>query len=170
MDFQTMLKKCTRLSYASPQEFIEDAALVFENAEAYNKVSVFLFLTSFSRFVHDVCLLVAHTLLWFCAKCVFLLLTSISSSLARCVSCWSYPSLVLSKMCVLLFLTSFSGFVHGVFLFFTSFSSSCARCMHLVAHILLWSHARCVSCFSHLSLGLCLMCVFVFLTSFSDIV
>ncbi|XP_059141416.1 tyrosine-protein kinase BAZ1B-like isoform X2 [Physella acuta] len=37
MDFQTMLKKCTRLSYASPQEFIEDAALVFENAEAYNK-------------------------------------------------------------------------------------------------------------------------------------
>ncbi|CAL1535554.1 unnamed protein product [Lymnaea stagnalis] len=37
MDFQTMLKKCTRLSYASPQEFIEDAALVFENAETYNK-------------------------------------------------------------------------------------------------------------------------------------
>ncbi|GFO01346.1 tyrosine-protein kinase baz1b-like [Plakobranchus ocellatus] len=37
MDFQTMLKKCARLSYASPQEFIEDAALVFENAESYNK-------------------------------------------------------------------------------------------------------------------------------------
>ncbi|RUS86394.1 hypothetical protein EGW08_005844 [Elysia chlorotica] len=38
MDFQTMQKKCARLSYASPQEFIEDAALVFENAESYNKV------------------------------------------------------------------------------------------------------------------------------------
>ncbi|KAH9510396.1 Tyrosine-protein kinase baz1b [Bulinus truncatus] len=37
MDFQTMMKKCARLSYASPQEFIEDAALVFENAETYNK-------------------------------------------------------------------------------------------------------------------------------------
>ncbi|GFS25330.1 bromodomain adjacent to zinc finger domain, 1B, partial [Elysia marginata] len=37
MDFQTMQKKCARLSYASPQEFIEDAALVFENAESYNK-------------------------------------------------------------------------------------------------------------------------------------
>ncbi|XP_055899439.1 tyrosine-protein kinase BAZ1B-like [Biomphalaria glabrata] len=37
MDFQTMMKKCARLSYASPQEFIEDAALVFENAESYNK-------------------------------------------------------------------------------------------------------------------------------------
>ena len=38
MDFLTMQRKFARFSYASPQEFIEDAALVFENAESYNKV------------------------------------------------------------------------------------------------------------------------------------
>ena len=38
MDFLTIQRKCARLSYATPQEFIEDVALVFENAEAYNKV------------------------------------------------------------------------------------------------------------------------------------
>nr|KAG5694161.1 hypothetical protein BaRGS_001488 [Batillaria attramentaria] len=36
MDFQTMLKKCGRLSYSSPQEFVEDAILVFSNAATYN--------------------------------------------------------------------------------------------------------------------------------------
>lgn len=38
MDFQTMQKKCARLSYSSPQEFVEDAILVFSNAATYNQV------------------------------------------------------------------------------------------------------------------------------------
>ncbi|PVD33659.1 hypothetical protein C0Q70_04917 [Pomacea canaliculata] len=37
MDFQTMQKKCARLSYSSPQEFVEDAILVFSNAATYNQ-------------------------------------------------------------------------------------------------------------------------------------
>lgn len=37
MDFQTMLKKCARLSYSSPQEFVDDAILVFSNAATYNQ-------------------------------------------------------------------------------------------------------------------------------------
>lgn len=39
MDFQTMLKKCGRLSYSSPQEFVDDAILVFSNAATYNQPS-----------------------------------------------------------------------------------------------------------------------------------
>ena len=39
MDFQTMLKKCARLSYSSPQEFVDDAILVYSNAAKYNQVS-----------------------------------------------------------------------------------------------------------------------------------
>jgi hypothetical protein len=38
MDFLTMQKKLARLSYASPQEFVEDAILVFSNAAKYNTV------------------------------------------------------------------------------------------------------------------------------------
>lgn len=38
MDFQTMLKKCARLSYSSPQEFVDDAILVFSNAAKYNEL------------------------------------------------------------------------------------------------------------------------------------
>ena len=48
MDFQTMLKKCARLSYSSPQEFVDDAILVFSNAAKYNQVRRLAFTSGFA--------------------------------------------------------------------------------------------------------------------------
>ncbi len=40
IDLQTMENKCISEQYESPQRFVDDIALMFDNAELYNKVSV----------------------------------------------------------------------------------------------------------------------------------
>lgn len=38
MDFQTIKNNCLCLRYSTPDEFLRDVALVFNNAAGYNKV------------------------------------------------------------------------------------------------------------------------------------